>query len=84
MVHKSASPFPQDFFSSAYLVMDMGLGDVKHREFSNLHILKMQNVLTTLEILFSIMQQKGMLELIFPFHLIHVLMKECSRLFMHL
>jgi hypothetical protein len=31
-----------------------------------------------------IMQQEGMLELNFPSHLIYVLMKVCSRLFMHL
>jgi hypothetical protein len=34
--------------------MDMGLGDVKHHEFSNLHNLKIQNVLHASKIFFSL------------------------------
>ena len=44
----------QPHFSSAYQAVDKGLGDVKHHEFSNLHILKLENVLHTFKILFSL------------------------------
>jgi len=54
MVHTPISLFQQQMFSSACLAVDKGLGDVKHHEFSNLHNLKIQDVLYTLKILFSV------------------------------
>jgi hypothetical protein len=54
MVRTPTSLSPQEIFSSAYLAKDMGLGDVKHHEFSNLHNLKIQSVLCTLKIFFSL------------------------------
>lgn len=54
MVHRPTSLSPQEIYFSAYLAMDMGLGDVKHHEFSNLHNLKIQNVLHASKIFFSL------------------------------
>jgi hypothetical protein len=56
----------------------MGLGDVKHHEFSNLHNLKIQDMLCTLKILFSVFCNMTMLKDIFALCVIQVKIQEST------